>query len=52
MKVIMSSKTLGTRENEDDWRRSEKTVFNISDKSKQEVDSSKMSVPMRVQEAN
>jgi hypothetical protein len=34
-------KLWGTRENEDDWRRSEKTVFNISDKSKQEVDSSK-----------
>ncbi|MBM3184764.1 MAG: hypothetical protein FJZ67_00550 [Bacteroidetes bacterium] len=31
----------GTRENEDDWRRSEKTVFNTSDKSKQEGDSSK-----------
>ena len=34
-------KLWGTRENEDDWRRSEKTVFNTSDKSKQEGDSSK-----------
>ncbi len=34
-------KLWGTRENEDDWRRSEKTVFNTSDKSSQEGDSSK-----------
>lgn len=34
-------KLWGTRENEDDWRRSEKIVFNISEKSKQEGDSSK-----------
>ena len=31
-------KLWGPRENEDDWRRSEKVVFNTSDKSKQEED--------------
>lgn len=34
-------KLWGTRENEDDWRRSEKIVFNTSDKSKQADDSAK-----------